>query len=137
MKVCTICKENKPLSEYHTRATGKPYSSCKVCHRQYVKNHYVKNKQYYVDKAKKRNAETKQWVRDLKDSTPCKDCGEFKPYYVMHFDHLGLEKKLFNISSNVTAVGRAKLQAEIDKCDLLCSNCHGIRTWKRQHDIPL
>ncbi|QWY83980.1 HNH endonuclease [Microbacterium phage A3Wally] len=102
-----------------------------------VRKHYQENKQYYKNKAKKRNEETRQWVRDVKEASPCADCGEFKPYYIMHFDHLGIEPKLFNISENVLTLGRAKIQAEIDKCELVCSNCHGIRTWKRQHNMPL
>ena len=62
---------------------------------------------------------------------PCFDCGISYPYFVMDFDHVRGEKK-FNIAqatSNRRSV--EKLKEEIDKCDVVCSNCHRMRTYKR------
>ena len=76
-------------------------------------------------------AETAHWLRDLKETTPCADCGNHFPYYVMQFDHLG--DKEVNIAEVVRRDWcRARVQAELDKCELVCANCHAVRTYMRR-----
>lgn len=74
-------------------------------------------------------------VRDITiraKNVPCKDCGVKYPYYVMHFDHVHGEKK-FNIS-HCNSIGLEMLREEIDKCEVVCANCHAERSWSRnQH----
>lgn len=123
MKTCSDCGENLPLEDFATRS-----SKCKPCHRQYTRNHYANNKQYYIDKARKNNRIAKEKVRVEKEK-PCADCGVSYPYYVMDFDHLG--DKEFNISEYTAKYGWARLKKEIDKCDVVCANCHRIRTFSR------
>lgn len=63
----------------------------------------------------------------------CADCGGRFPSCVMDFDHVRGEKK-FKISEAVQrAYGLSfdRLRAEIAKCDLVCANCHRIRTASR------
>ncbi len=64
---------------------------------------------------------------------PCTDCGESYPYYVMQFDHMDGETKVLDVA---TALSRgwsiARLQQEIAKCEVVCANCHAIRTHKRR-----
>jgi hypothetical protein len=55
------------------------------------------------------------------------DCGSTYPYYVMDFDHR--ENKKFNIGPNSYSTSFADLKAEIDKCDVVCANCHRERTY--------
>lgn len=72
-------------------------------------------------------------IRKLKEETPCPDCHQFFPYYVMDFDHVRGKKK-FNISAATRYVWPAKvpvIMREIEKCELVCSNCHRIRTHRR------
>lgn len=59
---------------------------------------------------------------------PCMDCGGTFPSVCMDFDHRPGTVKRFSISQ---AKGKllADVVAELDKCDLVCSNCHRIRTW--------
>ena len=49
----------------------------------------------------------------------------------MQFDHVGTDK-LFDISAFGDAT-LAKVQAEAAKCDVVCANCHAIRTWQRRN----
>ena len=58
----------------------------------------------------------------------CKDCGGVFPACCYDFDHL--RDKEFEIGGNL---GRRieTLKIEADKCDLVCANCHRIRTQKR------
>ena len=71
-------------------------------------------------------------VQQLKQDTPCADCGENYPYYVMDFDHL--RDKSFNISRFVREMGGTleKLKKELEKCEVVCSNCHRSRTYTRK-----
>ena len=66
-----------------------------------------------------------QLVRAAK-AVPCADCGVEYPACVMDFDHKGSEKK-FQISNRYVG-SLSKLLAEIGKCDVVCANCHRIRT---------
>lgn len=65
---------------------------------------------------------------------PCTDCGGEFPPHVMDFDHKD-GVKLGRISTMATQVSWDKLLAEIAKCDLLCANCHRIRSFDAEHHI--
>ena len=60
---------------------------------------------------------------------PCKDCGRSYPPYVMHFDHL--KDKSFEITRSI-GKKMSILLKEIDKCEIVCANCHAIRTHNRR-----
>lgn len=76
-----------------------------------------------------RRQENSDRMRELKESTPCADCGRTYPAVCMDFDHVSGTKKLkvsglLNHSWDV-------ILAEIAKCEIVCSNCHRIRTHTR------
>ena len=48
----------------------------------------------------------------------------------MQFDHL--KDKLFNIGENML-VSLKRLKDEVDKCEVVCANCHAARSWHRLH----
>lgn len=68
----------------------------------------------------------------IKEETPCADCGNYYPYYVMDFDHLEGEEKSFNISAASYRKSLDVILGEIEKCDVVCSNCHRTRTQERR-----
>lgn len=73
----------------------------------------------------------KQFLRSAK-AKPCMDCGIQYPYYVMQFDHIR-GTKIADISTMCKLpVSREQLQKEIEKCDLVCANCHSERTHIRR-----
>lgn len=75
-----------------------------------------------------RREQVRKIVRAAKD-VPCADCGVRYPYYVMEFDH-GENEKLYGISKVVqrpTNKAIKDLPSEIDKCEVVCSNCHRLR----------
>lgn len=70
-------------------------------------------------------------LRELK-SKPCVDCGGCYHPEAMEFDHIpGRGGKLHNVSRLKTV--RAIL-AEAEKCELVCANCHRVRTSRRRLD---
>jgi 5-methylcytosine-specific restriction endonuclease McrA len=101
---------------------------------EYQKRWYEKNKARHVanvaDRKKKIREKVTAFVRELKETTPCADCGINYPYFVMDFDHLRDKEYLL---SNMISSGYdiESVQKEIDKCDIVCSNCHRRRTHMR------
>ena len=57
----------------------------------------------------------------------CTDCGYNDHHAALEFDHVAGEKEL-NVC-NAKSVDQAK--KEIEKCEVVCSNCHKIRTFNR------
>lgn len=69
-------------------------------------------------------------VAEIKQTAVCKDCLKHYPACVMDFDHLRDKKANISIMSN-RPVSVKTLMNELAKCELVCANCHRIRTLKR------
>lgn len=92
---------------------------------------YRKNNPFYQWPAKR---EMGLYVTAYKERTPCTDCGHTFPACVMDFDHVSGEK-VNNIGTMVAhGWSKEKILKEMAKCELVCANCHRIRTWKRKVD---
>ena len=133
MKKCNKCKVTKELTEFYFRlgkSGNKKYSYiCKACHKNKMQKNYTDNIEFYKDRAKKARQKMREFVIQQKDF-PCKDCGVKYPHYVMDFDRLGNEEKSFNVGTWRNQ-SKQDVMNEIAKCDLVCSNCHRERTFKR------
>lgn len=82
---------------------------------------------YMVRQRDKRN-KVRVYIQKVKQESPCADCGENYPYWMMDFDHVRGEK-LFNVSVYQRYTDSLDVvKQEIDKCDLVCANCHRNRT---------
>lgn len=68
---------------------------------------------------------------NIEKSKPCMDCEKTFPPECMDFDHRPGEQKLFGIGMGRTRAWE-NLQREIAKCDLVCANCHRVRTTARK-----
>jgi hypothetical protein len=69
-------------------------------------------------------------ITALKTGKPCMDCGNQFPPYVMDFDHRDPTLKKNNVAYMAHS-SLDRIMEEIEKCDLVCANCHRIRTHKR------
>lgn len=140
MKKCSKCLLNKNLEDFYTRRTGsrrgEKYNWCKDCLKNRGKKYYHTNRDRQLLLANQRRREyrkkRREFLNSLKDK-PCKDCGKKYPYYVMDFDHREGIEKLGNIAHlvNQNFWSYEKLLNEISKCDIVCANCHRIRTFQR------
>lgn len=153
---CNTCSLSKPLVEMLERKTRKGlsfYSCCLKCHKARIKRYYNNNRQARIIAMKLYNdrrvaleggrvrqrgqtkwVEAKAFLSWLKEA-PCRGCQKTFPSYVMDFDHVHGEK-LFGISQVIGhAVSADVLWEEIQKCEIVCSNCHRIRTYNRKHGI--
>lgn len=138
MKVCSKCGQNKPFSEYFVRdkTTGRLHAQCKGCYKNSRKNfyaeHYAKYRALYLNRAKVRRERLRTEFRtkmlEYLSSKSCQECGE-ADIRVLELDHLDPKMKSFNISQAVK-LGHswATVLTEVDKCQVLCANCHKRRT---------
>lgn len=133
-KQCYKCKEVKELTAFNknkTKADGHN-TVCRECMKTYLQNHYTNNKTYYKTKARKWETFNLDVISSLKANTPCSDCGQFYDPICMDFDHI--HSKQFNISASFRTYGYSLITIlkEIEKCELVCSNCHRLRTKRRR-----
>ena len=131
-KKCTICKKEKTIDEFNfkSKVLGLRHCYCAECSRVLIKNHYYKNKRYYLEKAKRINLKTRlevqKFIIDYLIKHPCIDCNE-KDIRVLEFDHK--KDKFKEISMLVRACHPLnKIKEEIKKCDIRCANCHRKKT---------
>jgi len=110
MKTCTKCGTSKSIDKFYTQSDRKRGSSyCKEC-----KNAYDVAR--WIDK-KKRAVVYK--------GSYCTHCGKDYPYPAMHFHHRDPLTKDCNWVQ-LRLRSWSKITEELDKCDLLCANCHAI-----------
>ena len=133
MKTCPRCGKHLPLSAFGVRRNGKPQHWCRECHCLYQREYYERHKEYYEELTRKRIERNRNLIRQAK-AVPCADCRQRYPHYVMDFDHRPGEGKEFPLA-NIAGQSRIswkRIQAEIAKCDVVCANCHRIRTYERR-----
>ena len=75
-----------------------------------------------------RREAARKWIDSLKEGRPCADCGETFLPYVMHWDHLPGYMKVSEISTMAGSWSREAIRHELKKCELVCANCHVMRT---------
>lgn len=100
--------------------------------RAYARKHYAANKQAYIDRSAIHTAkvrkETFEILARLK-SVPCMDCGKTFPTCCMDFDHVDPGTKTLAVSQAVRQGWSVeRVLEEVDKCEVVCANCHRIRT---------
>jgi hypothetical protein len=89
------------------------------------------NRARIATKAAERRKIKRQYVALIK-SNPCTDCKQTYPWYVMDLDHVTGEKHK-DVSSLIdNNVSLEIIMLEVAKCEVVCSNCHRERTWKRK-----
>lgn len=139
-KTCGKCQQSKPFSEFNKKGGDRLQPYCRECQRELSRKQYKENaekqkKQIYASRAN-RITNNKKYIQELKESNPCVDCGKFYPYYVMDFDHQ--HSKEFIISKAIyDGTSLDKIKKEIDKCEIVCSNCHRERTFNLGGDSSI
>jgi hypothetical protein len=84
---------------------------------------------------KDRIKELSEYVQKLKENKPCADCGNIFHYCAMDFDHVYGEKFASISQLVVYGYGKDTIDKEIEKCELVCSNCHRVRTFKKRNSF--
>lgn len=132
MRRCTECEEEKPEEEFYWRIKGKQRSyRCKLCDAAAAKQWYQENKELCKKRALGRIAEAQKNMLEYLNGKSC-GCGENR-VPCLEFDHRDPSQKCHGISFMVKGGFKwEKILAEIKKCDLVCANCHRMRTAEQQ-----
>ena len=109
-KICSKCGIEKPLSEYHKNGFDRQGNQkwrgyCKTCANKREKERYWE-KRNFVDSQR----------------TQCAKCGDTRTY-LLDFHHIDKDDKDFTIGQ-LKKGSKEILQNEINKCIVLCANCH-------------
>ncbi len=111
-KVCSRCQEEKLLTEFYSRGKNRKdvNTFCKKCFNTYCVERWVKKKLEAIEYK----------------GGKCEDCSGVFPYPVFEFHHLDPTEKDVNWTK-LRLRSKDKREAELDKCALLCANCHRLR----------
>lgn len=107
---------------------------CPEGKRRYDRERWARRKdQHYAQKKVHREA-TVAWYRSTKER-PCTDCGVQHHHAAMQWDHLPGTEKVGDPSALAGQGRRGVLESELKKCELVCANCHAIRTFERRQGV--
>jgi hypothetical protein len=94
-----------------------------------------------IELQRKRILELQGVLLRIKAERGCADCGEKDPI-VLDFDHRDRKEKHFQIGDTARfGWSKKKLLEEVEKCDVVCANCHRRRTavqlgWYAEYTHP-
>jgi hypothetical protein len=107
-----------------------PKSNTLAVQRYYERNRGGRRYKAILEQTRRRRQQRREILDSLK-AEPCADCGQSFPTCCMDFDHVRGVKKAAISSMLCGAADWERLCEELDKCDMVCSNCHRIRTARR------
>ena len=129
MKQCSKCEQFKEPTEFNSSKDRKDglTSWCKICVRNRSKIWYNDNSEKVKYKESVTRKGKREWILGIKSSKSCEKCGETHPS-CMDFHHLDPTQKDFSISNALYKLHytRELILAELEKCIVLCANCHRI-----------
>lgn len=136
MKICSKCKQEKKFDAFINRKKNKDglSSYCKECYYEYNKKSYYKDPKkrnnYLILKRREKVHNFNKWI--IESNLKCKKCGEDHPA-VLDFHHINPEEKKGNISNlKWRGLSKETLFKEIEKCIILCANCHRKLHWEEK-----
>lgn len=132
LKACTKCGTPKPEEQFSSNGRWGRHTVCLTCQALYRKS----NAEHRRQRLKSRKDKIREFIRDAKrlpdgSPRPCVDCGHPYKHFQMEFDHTRGRKDscIAAVVNRGWAIGR--LDAELQKCDLICVGCHRVRTASR------
>jgi hypothetical protein len=134
MKRCGKCKRTLPLARFH-RYRDRHQDWCKDCKRAYAAEYYDRNRAERTAYNARQRREAAAWYSSLKEGRPCTDCGGVFHPAAMQWDHPPGVEKLAHVAELYRG-RRDRVLAEIAKCELVCANCHAVRTSERRRSAP-
>lgn len=92
-------------------------------HQKYHKDWYEKNKTERRKQIIAHKEQSRLWVKNYKQGKGCSKCGESHPA-TLDFHHTNGTKEANVTTAYVRGWSIDRIKKEIDKCIILCSNCH-------------
>ena len=129
---CCSCGKDKIETKFNWKIYDKRRRTiCRQCSKSYAKTHYENNKSVYKKRASDFKNKTRKQNRiflvDYLSDKKCADCGnDNSVVFEFHHDNGEKYKNVGELMKNGTSW--PTIRKEIDKCTILCANCHRIRT---------
>lgn len=140
MKKCTNCKIEKELIDFNGNKCRKDglNNICRKCSNERSRKYYNEKGEEHKKNVVKRNHKyrnvIRQFILDKLKVSKCIDCGN-NDIRVLEFDHLPEFKKEYNISDMLrSSLSIDSIELEMNKCEIVCANCHRIRSIIRQNN---
>lgn len=131
--ICTKCLIDKTVDDfsYRNKLKGTRRSECKTCSKKHANTYYATNtvrRENIKNRRQQHKIEVRQKYIDYIRTQSCALCGENHPA-TLDFDHIEPLEKRSEISQMVrTGCSWESVWNEINKCRVLCSNCHRKHT---------
>lgn len=116
---CNKCGFKGPIHNgktFNFLSAGKKTKHGQLIYRRQCKHCFKAVKKDYTD-------DNKSYLREIKEKGCCSHCG-LKGWWKLDFHHVDDKNKDFTIGDRAGRVSRAKLDKEMEKCILVCKNCH-------------
>ena len=128
MRICRTCGLEKEEEEFHKggKNPGGRSSSCGVCKNEYYKSWYKKNRKKQITATTKRYHKYSKEFEELKAELVCEKCG-FDNTLALDFHHRDPKEKDMALADAKGHWSLHKIRKEIEKCEVLCANCHRIK----------
>lgn len=136
MKKCSKCENYKSLNEFNKHSGNKDnlQNLCRDCNNTLRRKWYKNNSEKVYNYSLKRRFRNKDFVSDFKKDKCCSKCGESHPA-CLNFHHIDESLKRYNISEmKRTTYSIKTIKIEIEKCIILCANCHRKLHWEQQNN---
>jgi hypothetical protein len=122
------------LTEERHKRQEENYEEYKAQKRERDKTWRQRHRDRLLEKRRKRQEEIKTWYRQYKTKIRCIRCGENDPA-CLQFHHRNRDEKKINIATYVfQAANLEKFIQELNKCDVLCANCHWREHWQERDE---
>jgi len=127
------CGNVKVVSRSHLCTKIRPIRSCGCLLKEQQAIFLSKNRRGSSNGNWKGGASRTRILAALKECIPCTDCNKFYPSVCMGWDHLPQYTKLFQLGGAIPkGITSQQILEEINKCELVCHNCHALRTSNRR-----
>lgn len=117
-----ICEKHN--EEKVTYKNGK--KTCLTCNKIAQREWWQKNKLSQQERVKQNRNRLKDIILDIKKTKMCAICCETNPM-VLEFDHIRDKTECVSELARI-GIKKERIEEEISKCRVLCSNCHQIKT---------
>ena len=95
------------------------------------------SKEYYQEHSRQRRAMRREYIAAKKLELGCCECGYKEHHAALHFDHIDRDTKHKEVSKLASeGASFEAIDAEIDKCRVICANCHSIHSYEQKHFLP-
>jgi hypothetical protein len=132
-KHCPKCARDLPLTRFNRNGDGRQHW-CRDCFRAYFRDRADKHREQSRAARERRREPAREFIRDHLAQHCCADCGEDE-VLVLEFDHHDGRKTAGVAKLLAEAARLERIRAEVERCEVVCVNCHRRRTARRMRSF--